>query len=51
MCRSKKEGGLGVMDCITWNDAAVAKHIWNVVSKADNLWVKGANHLYMKGQD
>ena len=40
VCQSKKEGGLGITECMRWNEAAIAKYVWNVTSKADNLWVK-----------
>lgn len=40
VCRSKKEGGLGIMECMTCNEAAIAKYVWNIAKKADNLWVK-----------
>ncbi|KAK4731424.1 hypothetical protein R3W88_024412 [Solanum pinnatisectum] len=38
VCRSKKEGGLGIMDCMIWNEAAIAKYVWNIAKKTDNLW-------------
>ncbi|PHU01495.1 hypothetical protein BC332_31282 [Capsicum chinense] len=49
VCRSKKEGGRWVIDCITWNDASAAKYVWNVASKSDNMRVKWVNHIYLKG--
>lgn len=48
VCRAKKEGGLGVVDCARWNDAAVAKYICHIASKVDMLWVKWVNHIYIK---
>ncbi|XP_059295526.1 uncharacterized protein LOC132048856 [Lycium ferocissimum] len=47
VCRSKKEGGLGVIDCITWNEATVAKSIGNIADKADTLWgERSQNFIY-----
>ncbi|KAK4733465.1 hypothetical protein R3W88_007726 [Solanum pinnatisectum] len=51
VCRSKNEGGLGIMECMTWNEAAITKYVWNIAKKADNLWVKWVNRIYLKGND
>ncbi|XP_049381419.1 uncharacterized protein LOC125845987 [Solanum stenotomum] len=48
VCRSKKEEGLGIVDCMIWNEAAIAKYVWNIAKKADNLWVKWVNQIYLK---
>ncbi|XP_019230934.1 PREDICTED: uncharacterized protein LOC109211810 [Nicotiana attenuata] len=48
VCRTKQEGGLGITDIIKWNEAAIAKYIWNIAQKADNLWVKRINSVYLK---
>ena len=29
----------------------VGKYVWNVARKADNLWVKWVDHLYVKGRN
>ncbi|XP_056694811.1 uncharacterized protein [Spinacia oleracea] len=34
-----------------WNTAYVAKYVWNVASKANCLWVKWLDHVYMQGVD
>nr|XP_016505784.1 PREDICTED: uncharacterized protein LOC107823607 [Nicotiana tabacum] len=44
----KNEGGLGVTDCVSWNDAVIVKYVWNIAQKEDNLWVKWVNHLFIK---
>ncbi|KAM3234287.1 hypothetical protein P3L10_019647 [Capsicum annuum] len=49
VCKAKKEGGLSIIDSIVWNEAAIAKYVWNVACKADNLWVKWVDHVYIKG--
>lgn len=50
ICRPKKQGGLNIINCVTWNIAAVSNQIWNLASK-DNLWVKWVNGVYLKGVD
>lgn len=44
----KKEGCRGVVDYVRYYDAAVAKYIWHISSKADTLQVKQVNHIYVK---
>lgn len=51
ICKSKKEGGLGIRDCDKWNKAAIGKIVWDVAINADSLWVKWINHTYLKNQD
>lgn len=51
ICRPMKEGGLGVKNCKAWNEAALAKLVWNITNKADNLGVKWVNHMYIKGEN
>lgn len=51
VCRTKKGGGLGITECVIWNEAAVAKYVWNIAQKADNLWVRWVNHVYIKGTE
>lgn len=48
MCKPKKQQGLGIKDCITWNEAVMVKYVWNIANKEDNLWVKWVNHVYIK---
>ena len=33
ICRPKVYGGLGVKNLRKWNDALLAKHVWNVINK------------------
>ncbi|XP_059281208.1 uncharacterized protein LOC132034887 [Lycium ferocissimum] len=51
VCQPKKTSGLGATDCIVWNEATIAKYVWNIANKVDNLWVKWVNHVYLKGED
>lgn len=40
LCLSKKEGGMGMREAAKWNATLVDKHVWNIASKADGLWIK-----------
>ncbi|XP_062080849.1 uncharacterized protein LOC133785644 [Humulus lupulus] len=51
ICRSKSEGGLGFRDIALWNFCAMGKHVWDISSKKDNLWVKWVNTIYIKQGD
>lgn len=47
----QKEGGLEVIDCMIWNEATITKYVWNIANKADNIWVKWVNPIYLKGAE
>lgn len=40
VCSPKDQGGLGLKDLYTWNEALLSKHVWNIAIKKDTLWVK-----------
>lgn len=48
MCLSKKQGSLGLRDTRRWNDALLAKAIWNIHAKKDTLWCQWVHHYYVK---
>lgn len=37
VCRPKDHGGLGLKDLYCWNEALIAKHVWNLATKKDSL--------------
>lgn len=37
ICRPKAQGGLNILNCVTWNKAVGSKQIWNLASKKDIL--------------
>lgn len=49
VCMQKSEGGLGLKSLHIWNEALMAKHLWNVISNKDSLWVKWVNGQWLKG--
>ncbi|XP_074293566.1 uncharacterized protein LOC141620649 [Silene latifolia] len=51
ICCDKKYGGLGIVHCRKWNMAMMGKFVWWLVSKADHMWIKWVNHIYIKGQE
>ncbi|XP_060967001.1 uncharacterized protein LOC133035175 [Cannabis sativa] len=51
VCLPKQFGGIGFREGKKWNMARVAKHLWAILSKQDNLWVKWINSIYLKNQD
>ena len=50
ICVSLEEGGLNIKSLETWNIAAMAKHLWNLCSKKDSLWIKWCNIYKIKGR-
>ncbi|XP_062103721.1 uncharacterized protein LOC133814824 [Humulus lupulus] len=49
VCRVKAYGGLGFGEELAWNKILLAKFIWAISSKQDQLWVKWVNCIYLKG--
>ncbi|XP_074304512.1 uncharacterized protein LOC141639242 [Silene latifolia] len=50
-CRPLTEDGLDIINCSDWNKAMLAKYTWWIDSKADHLWIKWVNAIYIKGRD
>uniref|UniRef100_A0A803Q6Z2 Reverse transcriptase domain-containing protein n=1 Tax=Cannabis sativa TaxID=3483 RepID=A0A803Q6Z2_CANSA len=51
VCLSKNLGGVGFREGEKWNKALLAKYLWALASKADCLWVKWINSIYLKDYD
>ncbi|GJZ44330.1 hypothetical protein Tco_0591585 [Tanacetum coccineum] len=47
----KDKGGLGLKDLQRWNETLLLKHLWNIASKKDTLWVKWINTERLKGKN
>ena len=47
ICLPKNEGGLNVFDLKVINNCYLAKHLWDIHSKADSLWIKWISHFYL----
>ncbi|CAH9101719.1 unnamed protein product [Cuscuta europaea] len=50
ICLPKEEGGLGIHDNRVWNSALLAKTLWNIHIKKDNLWVRWIHGVYLNGK-
>ena len=47
ICKPKAYGGLGVKNLRKWNDALLAKHVWNVFNNKNSLWVQWVKSNYI----
>ncbi|GKE41662.1 hypothetical protein Tco_1468946, partial [Tanacetum coccineum] len=43
VCKPRDQGGLGIKDLGKWNEVLMSKHIWNIASNKESLWVKWVN--------
>nr|GEZ57221.1 RNA-directed DNA polymerase, eukaryota, reverse transcriptase zinc-binding domain protein [Tanacetum cinerariifolium] len=50
ICKPKDQGGLGLRNLKIWNQALLAKHIWNIAIKKDSLWVKWVHSVKLRGK-
>ncbi|GJW24413.1 RNA-directed DNA polymerase, eukaryota, reverse transcriptase zinc-binding domain protein, partial [Tanacetum coccineum] len=50
VCKPKVEGGLGIKSLFSWNIALMSKHIWNIITHKESLWVKWVNVYKLKGR-
>lgn len=39
VCRQRIHGGLGIRRLAMWNRAMLATHLWNILVRADSIWV------------
>ncbi|VFQ73367.1 unnamed protein product [Cuscuta campestris] len=51
ICKPTEEGGLGLRDSYTWNQAFLVKNLWNIASRKDTLWVKWVHSVYLRGRE
>lgn len=51
ICKSKDQGGLGLKDLFRWNDLFLIKHVWNLLSKKDTIWVDWVLQNRLKGRN
>ncbi|GJV81463.1 RNA-directed DNA polymerase, eukaryota, reverse transcriptase zinc-binding domain protein [Tanacetum coccineum] len=50
VCKPKVEGGLGIKSLDSWNKALMSKHIWNIITQKESLWVRWINTYRLKGR-
>ncbi|XP_073298551.1 uncharacterized protein [Primulina huaijiensis] len=46
LCKLLSDGGLGLKNLRGWNLALIAKTLWKIHLRKDNLWIKWVNHFY-----
>ncbi|GJS59198.1 RNA-directed DNA polymerase, eukaryota, reverse transcriptase zinc-binding domain protein [Tanacetum coccineum] len=51
ICRPKDQGGLGLKSLHIWNQALLTKHVWNIATKKDSLWVKWVHYVKLRGKN
>ncbi|GJR50539.1 RNA-directed DNA polymerase, eukaryota, reverse transcriptase zinc-binding domain protein [Tanacetum coccineum] len=50
VCQPKQNGGLGIKPLESWNKILLVKHLWNIATKKDTLWVQWINMVKLKGR-
>jgi hypothetical protein len=51
LCCPKQEGGLGFKSILIWNKAAIAKHIWFLISGGEqSMWCQWVKSYLLKGK-
>ncbi|KAJ9561653.1 hypothetical protein OSB04_006813 [Centaurea solstitialis] len=48
ICSPLRAGGLGIKNLAMWNKALLAKHVWNLASNHDSLWVSWVNRIALR---
>lgn len=49
VCHRKSEGGLGIRNLHRWNQALMARHIWNLfANRRGNLWTEWVHAYFVK---
>ncbi|KAJ6897578.1 hypothetical protein NC652_024398 [Populus alba x Populus x berolinensis] len=50
LCYPLKEGGLGIKSIRTWNNAAVLKHVWRLLTESSSVWVEWVHSSLLRGR-
>ncbi|GJV59378.1 RNA-directed DNA polymerase, eukaryota, reverse transcriptase zinc-binding domain protein [Tanacetum coccineum] len=50
-CKPKNQGGLGLKSMFEWNTTLMAKHLWNILTNKDSIWVRWVNVHKIKGRN
>ena len=51
VCHSKDEGGLGLKDILSWNQASMIQHLWSIFSKLGSIWIAWIHAYELKGRN
>ncbi|XP_075512193.1 uncharacterized protein LOC142547687 isoform X2 [Primulina tabacum] len=47
LCRPIEDGGLGLKNLKSWNEALICKTLWKIHMKKDSMWIRWVNHMYI----
>ena len=50
-CKPKDQGGLGLRSLRDWNNALMAKHLWNIACDKNSIWVEWIKTHKLKGSN
>ena len=50
ICYPKSEGGLGLKNLKSWNQACVLQSIWAVIAKSGSIWIVWIQEYILKGR-
>ena len=50
ICYPKAEGGLGLKDMMSWNQACMLQNIWALITRAGSLWIAWIKEYVLKGR-
>ena len=50
ICYPKSEGGLGLKNLTSWNQACVLQSIWAVIAKSGSIWIAWIQEYLLKGR-
>ena len=50
VCKAKSQGGLGIKSVHLWNKALMIKHLWNILTNKNSVWVRWINIYRLKGK-
>ncbi|GJY29441.1 RNA-directed DNA polymerase, eukaryota, reverse transcriptase zinc-binding domain protein [Tanacetum coccineum] len=50
VCKPNDQGGLGFKPLELWNKTLLVKHLWNIASRKESLWVKWVNIVKLKNR-
>ena len=48
MCYPKVEGGFGLKDNLSWNQACMIQHLWSIFSKSGSIWIAWIDAYILK---
>lgn len=48
VCAPRSAGGFNVIDMMTWNKAAISKHLWNRCQEKHRMWILWIHNYYIK---